>query len=529
MNVARVLQQTAAEWGSVPALIDVRKGRDRVLDFRDMETSSARLAAQIEASGISRGDGVLILHPMAIELYVFLIALFRIGAVGVFLDPSAGRAHVERCCELYPLRAFFGSAKAQLLRLSTPALRRIPLAFCPGWFPGTRRVEHSADGPKQSEIVVVQGSDPALITFTSGSTGQPKAASRSHAFLLAQHRALATSIGLVAGVTDLTTLPIFVLANLASGVTSVLPDADMRIPGKIEALPVLAQIARHHVKTIGASPALIGRLVAACSRTGRSVPEVEHVFMGGAPVFPSDLRQARNVFPRAEITAVYGSTEAEPMAEVPFSAIADDDFLAMERGCGLLAGAPVSSLTLHVIVEQWGIPIPPLNQAEFDRMCLPAEQVGEIVVSGEHVLAGYLNGAGDSETKFDAGGARWHRTGDLGRLDRDGRLWLLGRAAAKIQDARGILYPFAIECAAQQTAGVGRAAVMQVEGRRILAIESNRAGAHSDLLRNLAWAQLDEIRTLRCIPMDKRHNAKVDYVALADILASSPGFPVTRI
>lgn len=517
MNVAQVLQEAAAEWGSVLALIDVRNWRDRVLTFDDLETSSARVAAQIQASGISRGDSVLILHPMAIELYVFLIALFRIGAVGVFLDPSVGRPHIERCCDLYPVRGFFGSVKAHLLRISTPALRRIPIAFCPRRFPGTHTVKLNA-GPEQPEIIAVEDSEPALITFTSGSTGQPKAASRSHGFLLAQHRALAASIGLVAGVKDLTTLPIFVLANLASGVTSVLPDADMRAPGKIGARPVLAQIARHSIRTLGASPALVGRLVAECSRTGQSVAELEHVFMGGAPVFPGDLRQARVVFPRAEITAVYGSTEAEPMAEVSLSAISDDDFLAMERGAGLLAGVPVSSLTLRVMMEQWGVPIPALDRDQFNRKCLPIDEVGEIVVSGEHVLPGYLNGAGDLETKFDVGGVPWHRTGDLGRLDRQGRLWLLGRAAAKIQDARGILYPFAIECAARQTSGVTRAAVMQVAGRRILAIESNRADAQSDLLRTLAWAQLDEIRILRCIPMDRRHNAKVDYGELGKIL-----------
>jgi len=458
---------------------------------------------------------------MAIELYVFLIALFRIGAVGVFLDPCAGRSHIERCCELYPLKAFFGSPKAHLLRLSIPALRRIPLAFCPRWFPGTQRVTLDATGPEESGIVPVEDSRPALITFTSGSTGQPKAAARSHGFLAAQHRALAASLGLSAGGTDLTTLPIFVLANLASGVTSVLPDADMRAPGKIDARPVLAQISRHRVKTLGASPALVARLVAECSRAGRTVAELEHIFMGGAPVFPGDLRQARKAFPRAEITAVYGSTEAEPMAEVSLSAISDGDFLAMERGGGLLAGAPVPSLSLQVVEEQWGTPIARLDLAEFNAMCLPIDEVGEIVVSGEHVLPGYLYGAGDSETKFDVGAARWHRTGDLGRFDRSGRLWLLGRAAAKIHDARGILYPFAVECAAQQISGVSRAALMQVGGRRVLAVESSRAGAQDELLRNLAWAELDEIRVLRSIPMDKRHNAKVDYGALAGILAGS--------
>lgn len=520
MNVAHVLQQTASERGGAPALVDVFRGRDRVMTFQELEAAIANMAAQIAARGISQGDGVLILHPIAIELYVFLLALFRVGAVGVFLDPSAGREHIKRCCELYPLKGFFGSRKAHLLRLSIPALRRVPLAFCPRWLLGAQTVV-MASGKVQMPIAEVEDSETALITFTSGSTGQPKAACRSHGFLLAQHRALASSIGLRAGVVDLTTLPIFVLANLATGVTSVLPDADMRAPGKIKAGRIIAQILRQGVTSIGASPALIARLTAGCREAAKTLPQVEQVFMGGAPVFPSDLRGAKEVFPRAEITAVYGSTEAEPMAEISLNAISEQDFSTMQGGGGLLAGPPVSAICLRIIRDQWGTSIPALAEAAFNAMTLASREVGEIVVSGEHVLAGYLHGEGDSETKFDVEGVRWHRTGDLGRLDSDGRLWLLGRAAARVQDARGVLYPFAIECAAQQVPGVRRAALLQVGRRRVLAITGSLRGDTGALLKALEWAQLDEVRVLSSIPMDKRHNAKVDYGALAKMLSES--------
>jgi len=94
MNVAQVLHQMASQRGAAPALIDVRDGRDRVLTFAQLEAAEARVAEQIAAAGVSRGDAVLILHPPAIELYIFLMALFRIGAVAVILDPSAGWHHV---------------------------------------------------------------------------------------------------------------------------------------------------------------------------------------------------------------------------------------------------------------------------------------------------------------------------------------------------------------------------------------------------------------------------------------------------
>lgn len=521
MNIAAILRERARQQPECPALIDTKHGRDRVVSYGELDAITARIANEIAALGIREGDGVLILHPMAIELYAFLVALFRVGAVGMFLDPSAGREHVDRCMSIYSPRAFFGSWKAQLLRLWTSSVRQIPTSFCTSRIPATHFISLRGDANSKQSVVEVEGTAQALITFTSGSTGQPKAALRTHGFLIAQQNALQESLRLRPGDSDLTTLPILVLSNLASGVTSVLPDADMRAPGKIDARPVLDQIERHPVATTAASPALIRRLAAKCERTNRRIPQLQHVFMGGAPVFPSDLRQARGLFPNAEITAVYGSTEAEPMADVNLSQIADADFIAMERGSGLLAGPPVASIALRIMRDQWGTPIGPMTKLEFDGHCLPPEEVGEIVVSGKHVLPGYLNGAGDAETKFDVDGVRWHRTGDLGRLDAQGRLWLMGRASAAIHDSLGVLYPFAAECAAMQVKGVRRAAILQVAGKRVLAVEADGSGVSEALRKTMAWAHLDEVRVLASIPMDKRHNAKIDYGSLAVVFSKS--------
>jgi olefin beta-lactone synthetase len=518
MNIASMLCDRARQQGDAIALIDSKHGHDRTVSFSELDSISACVTSQIASQGIRSGDGVLILHPMAIELYIFLIALFRIGAVAMFLDPSAGRRYIDRCLSIYSPRAFLGSWKAQILRLWVRSLRKTSPAFCTSPFPATRLISIQERAASNHEIATVADSAPALITFTSGSTGQPKAALRTHGFLMAQHRALEGSLSLAPGTIDLTTLPIFVLANLVSGVTSVLPNADMRSPARIDARPVLDQIERHSIATTAASPAFIRRLAAECACTNKSIPQLRRVFMGGAPVFPSDLRQARTIFPNAEVTAVYGSTEAEPMAEVDLSEIAEEDFLEMERGSGLLAGVPVSSISLRVVRDVWGTPMTSMTMSQFDALVLAQDEVGEIVVSGPHVLPGYLMRIGDAETKFDVDGARWHRTGDLGWLDSRGRLWLMGRASAAVRDGHGVLYPFAAECAAMQVQGVRRAAILQVDGRRVLAVEVNHTEAPGAVERAMNWAHLDEVRVLPLIPMDKRHNAKIDYGSLAEML-----------
>lgn len=519
MNIAAVLSLQARERGDSPALIETHHGRDRVLSFRALESAVTRVAGRIESEGIRAGDRVLILHPMSAALYVFLIALFRIGAVAIFLDPSAGRRHLDRCLRIAPPNAFFGSAKAQWLRLWIPRLRRVSIVFCPTRVPGTVRISLEEKGLESSAIAFADNGTPALITLTSGSTGEPRAALRTHGFLLAQHRALKASLGHHAGVMDLTTLPVFVLANLASGVTSVIPDADLRRAGRVDPGPVLRQCKRLPIATTAASPAFVSRLVEECDKTRTCLQGLKKVFMGGAPVFPEDMQQARETFPNAEIVAVYGSTEAEPMAEVSLSSIGAADFEAMSQGRGLLAGKPVDSVHLRVIQNGWGRAIGSMNEDQFGAMCLKHEVVGEIVVSGDHVLTSYLDGAGDSETKFQAGGRVWHRTGDLGWMDGQGRLWLMGRAGAAIQDERGVLYPFAVECAARQIPGIRRAAVLAVNGRRVLAVEGHPAAARDAIQSRLAWARIDEMRVLRSIPMDRRHNAKVDYVELRRVLS----------
>jgi acyl-CoA synthetase (AMP-forming)/AMP-acid ligase II len=244
------------------------------------------------------------------------------------------------------------------------------------------------------------------------------------------------------------------------------------------------------------------------------MPELQKIYIGGAPVFPGLLRTAKHFCPNAKITSLYGSTEAEPMAEIELSDISRADFEAMEQGKGLLAGRPVESISLHIIRDQWGVSIPPLDNAAFARAILTADEPGEIVVSGRHVLPGYLNAESHAETKFEVEGVRWHRTGDLGYLDGRGRLWLLGRCSAKVQDQRGTLYPFAVECAAMQNPAIHRAALAVVDGRRVLVIETKERLTADAVLRSLSWMNLDQVVFLDRVPVDKRHNAKIDYVAL---------------
>ncbi|MCY4574298.1 MAG: AMP-binding protein, partial [Gemmatimonadetes bacterium] len=395
MNITQILFDQATQRPEAPAIVEAAGAGSRTLTFVELAERSARAAALLQAAGLRKGDRVLVFQPMSIELYVALLAIFRLGLVATVLDPSAGRGHIEQCCGIARPRAFIGPARAHILRFLCRGLRRIERHFVTaGWAPRATRWSILERYEPLNSITPCDSLHDALLTFTSGSTGVPKAAVRSHGFLLAQHEALAESIELEPGEVDLPTLPIFVLANLASGVTTVIPQGDLRRPGFIEPGPVLEQIERHRVTRTVGSPALYARLLrgARAAARGKSAPEarsecddtglrtLRKLYTGGAPVFPPLLQELQSALPLGRVIVVYGSTEAEPISHLDWADADPADRSAMFAGKGLLVGRPVRQIDLRILRNQWGEPLPAMNAPEFDALALPPEHGGEIVV-----------------------------------------------------------------------------------------------------------------------------------------------------
>ncbi|MBN9571798.1 MAG: AMP-binding protein [Alphaproteobacteria bacterium] len=292
-TIPEILRSNAASWPRRDALVATRLGQDIAVTFSQLENQANLFADMLYSRGIQPGDPVLVFVPMSIELYVALLGIFRLGAGAVFLDPSAGLGHIDACCSRLPPRALVSVRPLRLLRPFVTGLRKIPHVFAPP------RDLHGSLG----NLPPPPGpDDAALITFTSGSTGQPKAAARTHRFLIAQHAALRGSIKLEEGERDLTTLPVFVLANLASGITSILPDARISRPGSVNARRIARQVARLRPARTGGSPAFYQRLLSepACLAGFRKI------YTGGAPVFPAPSmgrpRRSRSVMCPAGIS-----------------------------------------------------------------------------------------------------------------------------------------------------------------------------------------------------------------------------------
>lgn len=471
MNLIDSLEKICETYPNNDAIIE---NSGRIYSFSNLRQRANGLAALWQAQGIKKGDRVLIALGINFDLYASLVALWWIGAVAVLPEPALGIDGVRHAMKVTKPKALLLGGLYKFLPNFIPEMRSANILL-------------SLVGKKCDYLPVIKLDEdaPALISFTSGSSGVPKSIIRSHGFMLAQDAAIAPLISsLDKKCRDLVGFPVFVIANLGQGVCSVLPNWRIRRPDTAKPSKLFNYIKKNNVSRLLLSPALIEKLA------DYGLPNcVKTIFTGGGPVFPDLILRVKMARPDIKFYAVYGSTEAEPIAEIDADDLSTDDFVSMQNGKGIIAGPPVAAAKVRI----------------FDN---------EIQVSGNHVVKGYLDPKHDVETKIrDEDGVLWHKTGDAGYFDEMGRLRLLGR----LKDVVGDVFPFPIEAAARKWQGVRRAALIYIDNQAILVIE----GEGQFMSNWQVFAKqlgIHNVRHIAKMPMDKRHGSKIDAISLAKIM-----------
>lgn len=531
-NVVELLRGVAARVPERPALVfGGGRAPARRVSFAELWRQTGAVAAGLAEEGLAPGDRAIVMIPMSPELYAVLLGVLRLGAVAVFVDPWIGGRQIADFAAFAEPRAFLGVGRSHLLRLLDRRLRRLPVTVTTGRrlgpLPARRTLTEIARRAENAETDRVPvhpagPDDPALITFTSGSSGTPKGADRTHGYLVAQHRALRAELPYRDDDVDLPMFPVFALNNLALGIPSVIPEMDFRRVDAVDPGPVLSQIERHGVTTATASPPFFDRLadqIEAVGAGGRPAPRLRRILTGGAPVSDAQLRRWRRVFPDTEIVVVYGSTEAEPVAHLP----ADERLAAGEAGgLGVCAGPPSDRLERRIVrIERGPIDLAAGGWAAWE---LPPGAVGELVVSGEHVCRGYFRAPeADRANKIaEPSGKVWHRMGDTGYLDAEGRFWLVGRVHSTILRRGEPVHPLPVEQAALgDDPRVRRAAAVGLAdpelGERVVVVVEAAPGeaeavraAVSERLAAAGYPVDEVVVTGRPLPLDPRHRSKVD-------------------
>ena len=446
--------------------------------FAELLHMSQGFAAKWRSHGIDQGDRVLLAMGISTSLYASLAALWSLGATVVLPEPAMGLKGLQHATRATQPKAYCATGSFSLLKYALPELWAVPI-IRPTHLNTPRVLDHA---PERS----VSPEDVALISFTSGTSGYPKGIPRSHAFLMAQYSAVSSLLSSEAQERDLVTFPVFVLVNLAQGRTSVLPSWKMSKLDTVSPKMMSDWILKQGVTRALIPPSLCEVLLAS------DAPDCLHtVFTGGGPVFPNIISRLSDDAGLA-VHCVYGSTEAEPITHLDAKEISKKDRDDMAEGRGLLVGAPVPQVTVR-----------------FDG--------AEILVAGDHVNDGYLDPTQNAENKVLEAGTVWHRTGDAGHLDAEGRLWLLGRKESEVSTRSGVIYPFSVEVAARDWPGVRQCALVSQNDQPLLVIEG-------DISHLLSWQDhasklgIANVTSIGKIPMDARHASKVDRVRLAKML-----------
>jgi acyl-CoA synthetase (AMP-forming)/AMP-acid ligase II len=501
------------------------------LTFQQLDRESDRLAHGLQSVGICRGTRTILMVRPSIEFFSLIFALFKAGAVPVVVDPGMGIRRMMACQRSTRPQAFIGIPAAHALRTFSPKhFKTVRTWVTVGrrLFWGGSTLGRLQKTPwKPFEPPPTAADDLAAILFTTGSTGPAKGTLYTHRNFSAQLHQIKTHLEFSADEVDLSTFPLFALFYPALGVTAVVPDMNPARPVRARPERIIEAITDHGVTNMFASPALLERVGAYGRSQGIQLRSLKRVISAGAPVQARTIEQFAPLLPEgAEIHTPYGATEAVPIASILGSEILSETRALTDKGYGICVGRPINAIPVRIIA----INDEPIAHWSDELQVLQGE-IGEIVVQGPLVSSGYFeNPAADSLAKISDGEEFWHRMGDLGWMDKKGRIWFCGRKSHRVLTSNGTLYTIPCESVFNTHPLVHRSALVGIGPRTnqipVICIEVNAGCKRID--RNALKAELFRqaeqhahtrgIKTLlfrKTFPVDVRHNAKIFREQLA--------------
>lgn len=543
LNVAAWLPRRAAEQPDALAVAVARKGPGGTtiydeLTAAQLEQRSNKIAHGLTRIGITRGVRTVLMVTPGPDFFALTFALLKVGAVPVLVDPGMGVKNLGTCLAEAEPEAFIGIPKAHVARFAlgwarkTVKIKVMVGPRLPGG--GITLSKLEAQSPQTPfEPIEPDAEEMAAVLFTSGSTGVPKGVITPHRVFANQVRLLQVCFGIEPGERDLATFPLFALFGPALGMASVVPIMDASRPAEADPNNLLQAMTDYGCTNMFASPALIDKLGRHCEREGVKLSSLRRAISAGAPAsIPSLERFAPCLTEGAQVFTPYGATESLPVAVLGSDTILSETRHGTEAGQGVCVGEAVPSMEVAIIPIS-DEPIP----AWSDVTPLAAGEIGEIVVKGPVVTPGYFHReASTTLAKIPDGDTIRHRMGDVGMLDGQGRLWMCGRKAHRVQTAKGPMFTVPCEAILNTLPEVRRCALVPLgepgQARPAICIElmpGEDWAAAEPKIRALAQEHetTESIETFLhhrgSFPVDVRHNSKIFREKLATWAAAEAG------
>ncbi|QNK62729.1 AMP-binding protein [Pedobacter sp. PAMC26386] len=418
---------------------------------------------------VSPAESVLLAIPSSIASISALLAIQSIGAIPV-LPPAKPS-----------IQTFLSVIKKQKINVVITKKRIGVLLYLYLKLAGIKQLylSHANNYNTVWQPVLVPPDQPALITYSSGTTGSPKDIYRSHRVLSAQHLLIKKLFPADKKQRDFPLFPNIILHNLASGVASILPNISGFLVAHLNPAKIVEQLQDQQVDTLTGNVFYFKSIIDYLKKHPRFFPSVKTLCVGGSPV-PEDLIPAlKAYFPTAAHYIIYGSSEAEP--------------IAIRNVQGLIEN-PLNGYPVGTPCEDLDLRISRTVDIQTPHGVYPA---GEIEVRGRHVAT----------LKSDG----WLSTGDIGYLTSENNLYLTARIGNE-HAYQGIQH-FQIEHLLVLRPGIQQAAAINVDNGFRVFIQGKISSTEVKNILDASFPPeiIKNICFIDKIPVDNRHQSKILY------------------
>ena len=544
MNIVDLIQEQNKTTPDKKAVVFPYKYKNnhykyKYLSYFQLEQKSNLLARKLQKKKIMKGHKVLVFIKPSLEFSVIIFALFKIGAIPIFLDPGIGIKNVLNAIKKAKPDVLIAVPIVHLFKIFLPKLfksTKVSLTTKKLWFFPNIISIHSLINSEETlslshfECTKCTKDDIAAIVFTSGGTGKPKGVTYTHKMFYSQIKLQKEIFKFNSNDIDLPGFPLFSLMTIAMGVTSVIPDMNPSIPSKADPKKIVQNILDNNVTTAAGSPAIWERVGQYCKDKKIELKSIRALIMFGAPIRHHLHELFKQSLPNGNTFTPYGATEC-----LPVSNISGTEILNLPQAQGPTAtciGKTFPNTRLRIIkYEQEAIET--IEKCEF----LAPYEIGEIIVQGEQASPFYF--FEKKQTIFakindPKNKTFWHRMGDYGYLDNNNKLWFCGRVSHKVDSTCGVFYSIPTESIFNRHPNISKAALVSIEVNRQIypAIVIERKDHKTKLHENIKnqfkkeLIQLSSCSTLTRkieyfflhsnLPVDKRHNIKIDRIALSN-------------
>ncbi|MCW3040985.1 MAG: AMP-dependent synthetase and ligase [Solirubrobacterales bacterium] len=407
-----------------------------VATHRELDQRAGRVAGWLGTAGVRPGDRILLSSQNDLSLVTAYVGVLRAGAVAVLASPSLTAYELDHLVtDAEPALAFAQGPAITALRTrptSAGLLRRVVALGAAMHGAETTLADVLAAGAYAAPADVTS-QDPALLAYTSGTTGVPKGVVLTHGNLLSSIRSAMLAWRWVADDVLVHALPLMHQHGLGGVHAALLSGSRVVVLERFDAERLLRTVEQERASVLFAVPAVYERLVALPPAQLRPLAALRLAVCGSAPMPPrlfDDVGRASGTAPLER----YGTTE---------SGLDVSNLYDQPRLPGVV-GVPLPGVELRI--------------ADGDGTALPDGQDGEVLLRGPQVFTRYWGRPEATQEAFHPGG--WFRTGDVGRLDPEtGALAVTGRLKELIITGGLNVYPREVELALELHPDVSEAAV----------------------------------------------------------------------